>query len=197
MQSTGDGRLAIYALKPEAGGDYKAVPNGLDVTEANALGLSKTSKIGTYFVQPTSPAVIMSYAELLFLKAEAAYKGVTLAGDPAKLYEDGIKASFAQYKLTPTADFLKAVTYKTGTEGYKQIMEQKWIALFGQGIEAWTEQRRTGIPAISVPKINFNDNVIPTRLPYPSSEENLNGTNMQKALNGAKNDKKMKMWWML
>jgi hypothetical protein len=197
LQATGDGRLPIYVLKPEAGGDYKGVPNGLDITEANALGLSKTSKIGTYFVQPTSPAVIMSYAELLFLKAEAAYKGVTLAGDAAKLYEDGIKASFAQYKLTPTADFLKAVTYKTGTEGYKQIMEQKWIALFGQGIEAWTEQRRTGIPAISAPKINFNDNVIPTRLPYPSSEENLNGTNMQKALNGAKNDKKMKLWLML
>ncbi len=197
LQATNDGRLAIYALKPEAGGDYKAVPNGLDVTEANALGLSKTSKIGTFFVQPTSPAVIMSYAELLFLKAEAAYKGVTLAGDAAKLYEDGIKASFAQYKLTPTADFLKAVSYKTGTEGFKQIMEQKWIALFGQGIEAWTEQRRTGIPAISAPKINFNDNVIPTRLPYPSSEENLNGTNMAAALKGAKNDKKMKMWWMM
>jgi Starch-binding associating with outer membrane len=148
-------------------------------------------------VQATSPAVIMSYSELLFLKAEAAYKGVTLAGDPAKLYGDAVNASFAQYKVTPSADFLKTIAYKTGTEGYKQIIEQKWLALFGQGIEAWTEQRRTGIPAISAPKINFNDNVIPTRLPYPSSEENLNGANMQKALNGAKNDKKMKMWLML
>jgi Starch-binding associating with outer membrane len=197
LQATGDGRLPIYVLKPEAGGDYKGVPNGLDVTEANALGLSKTSKIGTYFIQPTSPAVIMSYSELLFLKAEAAYKGVTLAGDAAKLYDDAVKASFAQYKLTPTADFLKAIAYKSGTEGFKQIMEQKWLALFGQGIEAWTEVRRTGIPALSAPKINFNDNVIPTRLPYPSSEENLNGTNMTAALKGAKNDKKMKMWWMM
>jgi hypothetical protein len=46
---------------------------------------------------------------------------------------------------------------------------------------------------ISPPKINFNDNVIPSRLPYPSSVENLNGTNMTAALKGAKNDKKMKM----
>lgn len=197
LQATGDGGLAIYALKPEARGDYKAVPNGLDVTEANALGLSKTSKIGTYFVQATSPAVIMGYSELLFLKAEAAYKGVTLAGNVEKLYTDAINASFAQYKITPSADFLKAVMYKAGTEGYKQIIEQKWLALFGQGIEAWTEQRRTGIPTISAPKINFNDNIIPTRLPYPSSEENLNGANMAKALNGAKNDKKMKLWLML
>lgn len=76
-------------------------------------------------------------------------------------------------------------------------MEQKWIALFGQGIESWTEVRRTGYPVLVAPKINFNDNVIPTRLPYPSSEENLNGTNMTTALKGAKNDKKIKMWWMM
>jgi Starch-binding associating with outer membrane len=197
LQATGDGRLPIFVLKPDAGGDYKGVPNGLDVTEANALGLTRTSKIGTFFVQATAPAVIMSYSELLFLKAEAAYKGVAIAGDAAKLYDDAVKASFAQYKITPSADFLKNIAYKGGTEGFKQIMEQKWIALFGQGIEAWTEVRRTGIPVLSAPKINFNDNVIPTRLPYPSSEENLNGTNMSAALKGAKNDKKMKMWWMM
>jgi hypothetical protein len=46
-------------------------------------------------------------------------------------------------------------------------------------------------------RINFNDNVIPSRLPYPSSEENLNGTNMTAALKGAKNDKKMKMSWVM
>ncbi|MFC0184554.1 SusD/RagB family nutrient-binding outer membrane lipoprotein [Pseudarcicella hirudinis] len=197
LQATNDSRITIYAEKPEAGGDYLGIPNGLNVTEANALGLAKTSRLGKFFTQATAPAVLMSYAELLFIKAEAAYKGVSVAGDAGKLYLDGINASYAQYKIAPSDDFLKAVAYKGGADGYKQIMEQKWISLFGEGIEAWTEQRRTGIPDLKAPLVNTNDNVLPTRLPYPSTEETLNGPNMKDALSkqGGVNDKKLKLWW--
>ena len=197
LASLNDARLAVYANKPEAGGDYKGVPNGLLVSEANALGLSRTSKVGTYFTSATAPAILMSYAELLFIKAEAAYKGIAVAGDPAQNYTDGIKASFAQYGLTPDAAYIAATAYQGSTEGYTQIMEQKWIALYGQGLEAWTEQRRTGIPALQVPVANTNNGIIPTRLPYPSSEESLNYTHFKEALDrqGGENDKTLKLWW--
>lgn len=192
-----DARLAVYADKPADGGDYKGVPNGLSNADANALGLSKTSKVGAYFVAATAPGVIMSYAELLFIKAELAYKGITAAGTVATNYTAAITASHSQYKLTVSPDYLAANALKTGSDGYTQIMEQKWIALFGQGVEAWTEFRRTGIPALKPSVINVNGGVIPTRLPYPGSEESLNYENFSAALKqqGGTNDMKLKLWF--
>jgi hypothetical protein len=191
-----DARLGVYADRPADGGDYKGVPNGLSNADANALGLSKTSKVGAYFVSATAPGVILSYSELLFIKAEMAYKGITAAGDVAANYTNAITASHTQYKLTVGADYLAANALKTGADGYTQIMEQKWIALFGQGIESWTEFRRTGIPALKPAVINVNGGVIPTRLPYPGSEESLNYTNFSAALKqqGGANDMKLKLW---
>ena len=197
LKAMNDARLAVYADKPADGGDYKGVPNGLSNADANALGLSKTSKVGAYFVSATAPGVIMSYTELLFIKAELAYKGITAASDVTTNYTEGIKASFSQYKLTADAAYLTANALKTGTAGYTQIMEQKWIALYGQGLEAWTEYRRTGIPALSPSVINVNAGIIPTRLPYPGSEESLNYANFSSALTkqGGQNDMKLKLWF--
>ena len=53
-------------------------------------------------------------------------------------------ASFDQYGLKITDTYLKTV----GAVTKEKIMEQKWIALFGQGLEAWTEYRRTGLPVL-------------------------------------------------
>lgn len=197
LKALNDARLPVYANLPVDGGDYKGVPNGLSNADANALGLSKTSKVGAYFVGPTAPGVIMSYAELLFIKAEFAYKGITSAGDAATNYANAIAASFSQYKLTVDPAYLTANALQSGDAGYTQIMEQKWIALYGQGLEAWTEYRRTGLPALAPPVINTNGGVIPTRLPYPGSEESLNTTNFNEALSrqGGKNDMKLKLWF--
>jgi hypothetical protein len=197
LQALGDDRLSVYAERPQDGGDYRGVPNGLLVSEANAMGLSRTSKVGTYFTAATAPAILMSYAELLFIKAEAAHKGISAAGDPAQNYAEGIKASFGQYGLTAEAAYLGAHAYRPGPAGYRQIMEQKWIALFGQGLEAWTEQRRTGFPELQAPAANSNNDLIPTRLPYPSSEESLNYHHFKAALDrqGGPNTKTLKLWW--
>ncbi|MFD2571202.1 SusD/RagB family nutrient-binding outer membrane lipoprotein [Spirosoma soli] len=197
LKALGDTRLTIYANAPADGGDYKGVPNGLSASDANALGLSKTSKVGNYFVAATAPGVIMTYAELLLIKAEFAYKGITSAGDVATNYTNAITASHSQYGLTVSPAYLTANALKTGADAYTQIMEQKWIALYGQGLEAWTEYRRTGIPALTPPALNTNGGVIPTRLPYPGSEESLNYNNFSEALKrqGGANDKKMKLWF--
>ena len=80
-------------------------------------------------------------------------------------------------------------------------MTQKWIALFGQGIEAWTEYRRTGFPVMpeADPRAQFeNDGVLPTRLEYPATEYSLNGANVEAgaALNGGPDDMKTELWWV-
>ncbi|GLU56836.1 hypothetical protein Dfri01_62970 [Dyadobacter frigoris] len=197
MLQLNDARLPVYANKPLKRSVYTGVPNGLSSTAASKLGLDSTSKVGDYFVAPTAPGVIMTYAELLFLKAEFAYKGVTITGDAATNYAAAITASFAQYKLAAPTDYIAANALKAGADGFTQIMEQKWIALYGQGLEAWTEYRRTGIPALKTPTLNTNQNVLPTRLPYPGSEESLNYDNFSAALakQGGKNDMKLKLWF--
>lgn len=197
MKVLKDVRLPVYANKPALRDEYTGVPNGLSSSQAGKLGLDSTSRVGSYFTGPTAPGVIMSYAELLFLKAEFAFKGIAAAGDVAKNYTDAIAASHAQYKLTVSPDYLTANALKAGAAGYTQIMEQKWMALYGQGLEAWTEFRRTGIPDLKPPVLNTNQNVIPTRLPYPNSEESLNYDNFSAALTaqGGKNDMKMKLWF--
>lgn len=197
LVALGDPRLAVYANKAVATGQYKGVPNGLPNSDATALGLTSTSKVGDYFVKETTPGVIMSFVELNFIKAEAALKGVTAAGDAVKAYEDGIKASMSYYGLTIPADYLTKNALKTGADGITQVLEQKWIALFYQGVEAWTEYRRTGVPALVVPKVNYNGGMIPARLPFPSSEENLNNANFKAALTamGGANTMQTKLWW--
>lgn len=197
LTALNDARLPIYANKPKLKSVYVGVPNGLSSSEAAKLGLDSTSRVGDFFVAATAPGVIMSYAELLFLKSEFAYKGITAAGSASANYENAITASFAQYKLPAPTAYLAANALKAGEDGYKQIMEQKWIALFGQGLEAWTEYRRTGIPDLKPPVRNTNQNVIPTRLPYPGSEESLNFANFDAALKkqGGKNDMKLKLWF--
>ncbi|MBO0933039.1 SusD/RagB family nutrient-binding outer membrane lipoprotein [Fibrella aquatilis] len=192
-----DPRLAVYAALPAGGGTYAGVPNGLPNADASALGLTKTSKIGDYFVRGATPGVLVSYAELNFIKAEAALNGITAAGDAAKAYEEGIRASMTQYSLTLPADYLTLNKLSTGTAALTQVIEQKWLALFGQSVEAWTEVRRTGIPALKIPPTNYNDGVLPQRLPYPSNEENLNTDNFKAALTsmGGSNTMKTKLWW--
>lgn len=197
LKSLNDARLAIYADLPANGGDYKGVPNGLSNSDANALGLSNTSKVGSYFTAATAPGVMMTYAELMFIKAELANKGIASAGDASANYTDAITASFKQYNLTVSPDYLTTNALKSGTEGYTQIMEQKWIALYGQGLEAWTEYRRTGIPTLKAPVSNANNDVIPTRLAYPGSEESLNFINFSAALTkqGGENTMRLKLWF--
>jgi len=100
-----DYRVSVYAEL--AGGDYVGLPNGM--TSANALnylgnGLAATSKIGTYFSIATAPGMLMSYAELMFIKAEAAARGFIPGGDAVAeaAYHTGIKASYDQYNADGT-----------------------------------------------------------------------------------------------
>jgi hypothetical protein len=138
----------------------------------------------------------MSYSELLFVKAEAALDG-DITGDPQALFEAAITASFEQYGLAVPAGYIAGL----GTADKENIITQKWISLFGQGVEAWTELRRTGYPVMpphDPQSLFFNDGVLPSRLVYPSTEYSLNGTKVVEgnALNGGTDDMKTKLWWV-
>ncbi|MCC9135964.1 SusD/RagB family nutrient-binding outer membrane lipoprotein [Pontibacter silvestris] len=193
LQDLDDPRLEVYG--EAVGGEYIGVPNGLPDAIATTY-LASSAKLGTYFTEPTTPSVIMTYSELLFILAEAALDG-DISGDAQEYYEQAIAASFDQYGLTMPSDYVTAA----GSATKENILTQKWIALFGQGVEAWTEYRRTGYPVLPAPDtraIFMNDGVLPTRLQYPSSEYSLNATQLEQGitLNSGADDKKTKMWWV-
>ncbi|MGB3849234.1 MAG: SusD/RagB family nutrient-binding outer membrane lipoprotein [Tunicatimonas sp.] len=195
LNELNDPRVTVF-FNPTAAGEYAGMPNGLP----DALALEYTAQasfIGDQMWEPTTPSVIMSYAELQFVLAEAALRG-DVAGDPKAYLDAAIDASFGQFGVETPDGYLagQAATLEN-------IMFQKWIALYGQGIEAWTEYRRTGLPDIMRKDPNaalLNEGVLPTRLTYPQTEYSLNGEQIQKALDllgGADkaDNMRIKLWW--
>ena len=194
-----DPRLTLYAETATSGdmeGLYSGAPNGLPEALASFY-INTASRPGQWFTQETTPFFIMTYSELLFTLAEATLDGDYSGGASAQEYmEMAIAASFAQYGLEMPADYTVGLTADKET-----IMTEKWKALFSQGIEAWTEMRRTGLPKIgdaSPDAIFENDGEMPTRLRYPESEYSLNGANVTAgaSLNGGADDKLTPLWWV-
>jgi hypothetical protein len=147
-----DPRLPIFASKTKDAtpATYVGLPNGLLPGDASNIGFTKTSKPGTYFLAPRAPAVIISYAEVLFDRAEAAARGFTTEDDE-ELYEQAVTASLNQYGVsgaTVTAYLAKPAVKYNAANFKKSIGEQKWIALFGQGLEAFAEWRRLDYPQL-------------------------------------------------
>lgn len=209
MEGLNDPRLEVYA-QPNDGGIIRGAAPGLEEPTTNGYDYANTSMLGEYFLRPNTPAVYMDYAELNFLLAEAAKKGFISGGDATaeEYYNAGIVASFDTYNgteidgstiiISPTSYLASSgVAYNPGN-ALVQINTQKWIALYTQGIEAWTEWRRTKLPVLS-PAINpIGITEIPSRYYYPSKEQSLNATNYNAAVAamGAPDELTTKVWWM-
>jgi hypothetical protein len=183
--SLSDPRLGIFAQPSSLGGQYAGVPNGLSATQG-ASYTDVSSAPGTDVLRKDTPSVLMSFAEFSFIDAEAAERG-WISGSAKQFYEDGIRASLEKWGVA-AADIntylaLPRVQYAGGNAGLDQIALQKWIALFTQGIDAWSEWRRTGEPALQpVATAQTSPAAIPRRLPYPRSEASLNTANLQAAI---------------
>ena len=164
-------------------GEIKGIRNGLKVDGSSykMYSIIKCPASGGPYSTDV-PMPIMSRAESYFLKAEAALRGF-VSGDVKSLYEEGIRASFAKYGLnaaeyingeTTQIDYVDPhnqakniaavndvpVKYLAGGEKeqqLQQIITQKWIAGFPEGLNAWAEYRRTGYPKLfPIPADNNN-----------------------------------------
>lgn len=126
--------------------------------------------------------VWMSYAESRFMLAEAALRNWT-SGSVEQYYRDGIKASMDYYEITSDKqqayiDGLKNIQAVSGSDkeaALKEIITQKWIAIFPNGNEGWAEFRRTDYPELLNIEENNSDGDVPEgkfikRIKYPQSE---------------------------
>ena len=224
-----DNRIEKYfnAAEDETlNGAYKGIRMGIEIEAKSTYGAH--SSIGS--VIDGEKIQWMSASEVYFLRAEAALRGWMNAGDAGTHYNNGVTVSFAQNQVggaaayladntsTP-ADFVDAydnandiayasevkIAYNAGgtnEEQLEQIITQKWIAMFPDGQEAWSEFRRTGYPKIFPVAVNNSGGDIDTavqvrRINFVESERNTNGDNVDTAIGYLKGPDNggTRLWW--
>jgi len=194
LKSWADPRLPVYAQIPPAGTPYRGLANGLlDGEKIDTLdALKYISRIGALWREtPDAPLVLLSYSEVLFLQAEAAERGWIPGGSAAAdtFYTNAITASMQQYGIAPAAIATYLGQPKVGYDAagvtlaghLQQIAFQKWLSMFMQGPEAWTEWRRTLVPTV-VAGCHAVSSSIPERLPYDDNEAVLNKSSLDAAV---------------
>lgn len=193
-----DPRISAYAKKPDNGGDYKGIPYGVSAAIAGSYGNKNVSFPSLRILSADANVVLQSYSEVLFIQAEAAARGWT-NGNAADLYKAAITASM-QYWDVPAADiqaYLAQPSVVYNPANYrKSIGDQKWLALYMQGIEAWSDWRRLDFPTLLPAPNAANGRNIPRRRGYPLTEISLNKSNYEKAVARQGADLlETRIWW--
>jgi hypothetical protein len=175
---------------------------------------------------------LMKVAEVYFLRAEGALRGWNMGGSAKDLYEAGIKTSFDEFAIPEAdyqayinnstgvcldyedpfnpdnnvrSDDRETVKWdETASPESKlhKIINQKWLAMFPEGQEAWSEFRRTGYPRLFPAVTNYSEGNIPKgefpkRLRFPRNDRNSNLAEVEKArtlLKGPDHEG-TRLWW--
>lgn len=207
LQERDDPRLPIYvdptprsvAAKAPV---YEGLPYGLAQGVAAAIPRATFSRPGAAVRTATAPALFMLYDEVLFIKAEAAARGF-ISGDADGFFEDAVEASMEYWGVedqTAIDDYVDDLDDLTAAN-YEQVLGvQKWLALYMQGIQGWSEWRRLDFTGILIEpvggKIDSFEGPIPVRLVYPSQEERLNAENLAAAIASQGPDTQgTRLWW--
>jgi hypothetical protein len=168
-----DPRLAKYFSKSaDFPTEYRGIRTAINmIAKSDRIGMSSIGEIVS-----KNEKVLMTTAEVFFLRAEGALRGWNMGGTSQSLYEEGITASFAQHGISGAATYIgdnvktakNFVDVKSAANNgtavnnvtiswdgaasnevkLQKIITQKWIANFPEGQEAWSEFRRTGYPKL-------------------------------------------------
>jgi len=176
---------------------YRGMMPALSFDQYNAVNLSDFSYPSFSVMiseEVARPATTMNYAEVSFLKAEAALEGWgATEAEAEQFYQDGIRAALT---MNVYGDFIPEAEVEaymaseeaqlTGTkeEKIQKIAVQKWIALFDRSFEAFFEWRRLGYPQLDPGENPGETNgTIPRRGKYSTTEAALNQANYEAAVN--------------
>ncbi len=170
-------------------------------------------KLANNFLKSDNPGVVITYAEVNFLLAEAILKGWTVPGDAATYYERGIRAAMDfltdNYGCRKISDDEFATFMGNNGIGYTNeqrkasINTQAWILHFTNPAEAWANVRRSGYPRLKSPadygfgQFLTGGQEIPVRLSYPVLESSYNKSGYEEALQrmGGSNSWNIPVWW--
>jgi hypothetical protein len=232
MKPLNDPRLPIYAqpaASPGANGAYHGAQNGIVAIlppGGKLEPLNTTSRPGSIFYPGATtygpvlgstgaslPTSILTAAEMNFILAEAAERGMIAGGSgaAATYYNAGITASMNQWNdlaqsngqsitAAQTAAYLAqpSIVYQGGTAGLMQIAREKYVALYTDGGNAWFEWRRTCVP-VQIRLVPDHDpavTTVPRRWEYPTTEATANGSSLSTAIAAQGTDNLLtQLWW--
>ena len=202
LNSLADPRLPLFVTRTSAGA-YVTIDNGFAGTLPTPTSSWSRWAPPVVGASGVGPIRLITYASRCFMMAEAAVMipGVTLpAGMTAQsLYYEGMRASMSEAGMTAaqmdaylgTAAAPTAVATLSGTQAnmQQQIITQKYIALTGNGLEAWNDYRRTGFPVLAQHQnAAGEDGTRPVRARYLDSEIARNPNFIAKKTNE-------RVWW--
>lgn len=179
MISLNDPRLPEYATTDATDTAYSGSPAG--------VGAGGVSAMGAYPASSSSPWQLVSFTELKFIEAEAKFQTGDLAG-AAAAHNEGVASSLDKVGVTDPAYIAANGSETAGSITLDKIMTQKYIAMFPNCEETFTDWRRTGIPSLSLAAGALTSQ-IPRRFPYPQSERLHNGSNLPAA------SLTTRVWW--
>lgn len=205
MMASGDPRISFMAKANN--GEYI----GLEAGQTNdyiALVAPTACTFNANLSTDTAPSTLMNYAELLFIEAEAVFRGLINNGEKTakELYDAAVTASVRQWMGNESWQpgvFLQEPSTAAFNGTLERILDQKYLATFLCGYEAWCDYRRTGLPVMQTGPAHVNKDaqgkaVLPTRLRYPLITQTSNGENWRKAvslLETGKDDMLSRVWF--
>ena len=176
MKTLNDPRIDNYFSYDATGTAYTG---GVPGASNNFATFSKPSST---LQAPDFPALLLSYDEVEFFLSEAIQRGYNVGGTAVEHYNKAVTASIVYWGGTTaeaTAYLAQPGVLFDAVNWKRSIGEQKWIALYNRGWDAWIEWRRLDYPALVKPPTAIT--AIPLRFTYPIPEQNLNKANYDAA----------------
>lgn len=189
LKAWDDPRLPVFATATSTG-EFIGVPSGYETAPVYS-----TSGLNVALATAPMKLVLMPYAEVEFIRAEAAQRGLISISEAAPAYERGVKAAIEQWGLTMPANYFNnEATRYDGT--LARIMLQKYYSLFFCDQQQWCEYLRTGLPEIPRGDGVPASNKMPQRLMYPLSVQRSNLTHYKEAVANMGGDSfDLKLFW--
>jgi hypothetical protein len=148
MNETNDPRRAVYFRALDSLGNIVGNAHG------GGGAYSLYSQPGDLFEDPGLPATLITYDEVLFLKAEASARGWAVGGSVQSFYNSAIDESMAAWGVDidtfltqSTVDYDDQIA--AGKTWKEIIGNQKWIAMYDRGLEAYSTWRLYDAPTMA------------------------------------------------
>lgn len=210
MKDRNDPRVSVLCSTIDGNTDFDA-QIGQDINNPERGDANSKPNInifgGSGVIIYDAPFFFQTYAEVEFMLAEAAELWGAGDGNVEGHYNAGVRAAMGYLSMyghgveitsTQMDDYLAANPFVTG-DALKMINEQYWVATFGNGLESFSNWRRSGFPEL-VPvedQALLTGGVIPRRFIYPGSEKLNNPTNVEEAIaaQGGEDKNTNRVWW--
>ena len=176
MNERNDPRIPIYFDSNKDDGTFEGVDTASEANDnTSTISIDNLWKVD-------APDLILSYQEVLLLKAEIYARGIGVAlnlNTANTFFQSGVKEALIYYGVSETDaetyinNTLVDISTLTQAEAIEEIYTQQWIDFMDRSLEGWVNSRRTNFPDLTVPNGAPAGGLF-SRYTYPVSETSTN-----------------------